>query len=201
MADSTTLLRWVTLLGCIDSFAVGGLVAYLAQKQVLSKMWQSPRLLFVMPLVAGSCFFLGRALMTLPETNVCLGFTESVDAVFLAWVLAASISGMNERYARILSWAPLVYLGKISYGVYVYHVFIIILVSPLLVPYGMSEDHNALGRIAVLLGLTVVMSSLSWHWLEQPFMAWKKSMTAGQKRTPAPVPAPTRAIPFARQAY
>jgi peptidoglycan/LPS O-acetylase OafA/YrhL len=203
MNDSTTLMRWVTLLGCIDSFAVGGLVAYLGQAQILRRMWQSESLLFAMPLIAGACFFLGRALMTLPENSVWLALTESVDAVFLAWVLAASLSGMKARYARILSWAPLVYLGKISYGIYVYHVFIIILVSPLLVPYGLTEDHNAFGRIAVLLGLTLVMSSLSWHWLEQPFMAWKKSMSSGQKRvpSPAPQPEPSRVTPFAPQPY
>jgi peptidoglycan/LPS O-acetylase OafA/YrhL len=201
LEDSTTLMRWVTLLGCIDSFAVGGLVAYLAQAQILKRMWQSKTLLFAMPLAAGACFFLGRALMTLPENNVWLAATESVDAVFLAWVLAAALSGMKERYARMLSWAPLVYLGKISYGIYVYHVFIIILVSPMLVPYGMSEDHNAIGRVAVLLGLTLMMSSLSWHWLEQPFMAWKKSMAAGYRPAPAPPSEPARTIPFAPQPY
>jgi peptidoglycan/LPS O-acetylase OafA/YrhL len=184
--DSTTLMRWVTLLGCIDSFAVGGLVAYLGQRQILHRMWQSKRLLFAMPLIGCACFFLGRALMTLPENNVWLALTESIDAIFLAWLLAAAVTGMNARYARILSWAPLVYLGKISYGIYVYHVFIIILVSPLLVPYGMSEDHNALGRIAILLALTLAMSSLSWHWLEQPFLAWKNAMAAGRKRVPEP---------------
>jgi peptidoglycan/LPS O-acetylase OafA/YrhL len=197
MDSSSTLLRWVTLLGCIDSFAVGALVAYLAQAEILKKMWKSERLLFAMPLVAGACFYLGRALMTLPENNICLALTESVDAIFLAWILAASISGMNDRYARVLSWSPLVYLGKISYGIYVYHVFIIILVSPLLVPYGLSEDHNAWGRIAVLLGMTLVVSSLSWHWLEQPFLSWKKSMASSPKR--APSREVSRAIPFASQ--
>jgi peptidoglycan/LPS O-acetylase OafA/YrhL len=85
---------------------------------------------------------------------------------------------------RFLSWTPLVYLGRISYGIYVYHVFIIVLVSPLLVPFGMSEDHNAFGRIAVLLALTFAVSSLSWHWLEQPFLAWKAALTSGRKRIP-----------------
>ncbi len=199
MDSSSTLLRWVTLLGCIDSFAVGALVAYLAQAQILTRMWQSPRLLFAMPLIAGASFYLGRALMTLPENNLWLALTESVDAIFLAWILAASISGMNTRYSRVLSWAPLVYLGKISYGIYVYHVFIIILVSPLLVPLGLSESHNAGGRIAVLLGLTLVVSSLSWHWLEQPFLSWKKALASGGKRTRAQEPA--EAIPFAPQPY
>jgi len=198
LADSTTLMRWVTLLGCIDSFAVGALVAYLKQAQVLERMWRSKKLLFAMPLLAGACFFLGRALMTLPENNIWLGLTESVDEIFLAWVLAAALVGMKDRYARLLSWAPLVYLGKISYGIYVYHVFIIILVSPLLVPYGLSEDHNAFGRIAILLALTLAMSSLSWHWLEQPFLAWKTAMVSSRKREPEPE---ERAVSFAAQTY
>ena len=184
MNESTTLLRWVTLLGCIDSFAVGGLVAYLSRSQILDRMWRSKRLLFAMPLIACACFFLGRALMTLPEGNVCLALTESVDAVFLAWVLAAALHGMNDRYARLLSWSPLVYLGKISYGIYVYHVFIIILVSPLLVPYGLDESHYAAIRILLLFILTVTISSLSWHFFERPFLAWKAVLAT---RTTRPV--------------
>jgi peptidoglycan/LPS O-acetylase OafA/YrhL len=124
-----------------------------------------------------------------------LSLTECVDAVFLAWVLAASLTGMNSRYKRGLSWAPLVYLGRISYGIYVYHVFIIVLVSPLLVPYGMSEDHNAFGRIVILLALTLAVSSLSWHWLEQPFLAWKNALSSSRKRIPETAPA----ISFASQ--
>jgi peptidoglycan/LPS O-acetylase OafA/YrhL len=199
LESTTTLARWVTLFGCIDSFAVGGLVAYLGQAQILAKMWQSKTLLFAMPLIACACFYLGRALMTLPEGNVWLALNEEVDAVFLAWVLAASLTGMKAGYARALSWSPLVYLGKISYGIYVYHVFIIVLVSPLLVPYGMSEDHNVFGRIAILLALTLAVSSLSWHWIEQPFLAWKKAMASVRK--PIPVPESARDIPFAPQTY
>jgi peptidoglycan/LPS O-acetylase OafA/YrhL len=185
LENTTTLARWVTLLGCIDSFAVGALIAYLKEAKILEKIWRSETLVFAMPLIACASFFLGRALMTLPEDNVWLALTESVDAIFLAWVLSVSLVGMKGRYARLLSWAPLVYLGKISYGIYVYHVFIIVLVSPLLVPLGMSEDHNAFGRIAILLALTVAASSLSWHWLEQPFLAWKNALKTSRKPVPA----------------
>ena len=105
---------------------------------------------------------------------------------------------MKPRYARWLSWAPLVYMGKISYGIYVYHVFIIVLVSPLLIPFGMTEDHNAFGRIAVLLALTLVVSSLSWHWIEQPFLAWKNAMASGS-RSRVRMPEPEPAVSFASQ--
>ena len=190
-SGQTTLARWVTLLGTVDSFAVGALVAYLRQARVLDRMWRSKNLVFAMPLVACACFYMGRALMTLPEGNAFLALVETIDAVFLAWVLAAALTNIKPVYARALSWAPLVYLGKISYGIYVYHVFIIVLVSPLLIPYGLSVEHNPYGRIAVLLALTIVVSSISWHWIEQPFLAWKKAIASGHRREreePAGVP-------------
>ncbi len=186
-----TLVRWVTLFGCFDSFAVGALVAYLRQARLLDRMrFLSRTTLFAMPLAAFGCFFLGRALMTLPETNIFLSLTESVDAVFLAWLLAISLGGINGIYGRFLSWAPVVYVGKISYGIYVYHVFVIILVSPLLIPYGLSVDHFATARILVLLAVTLALSSLSWHFLEQPFLAWKEALKSPRLK-PTFKPAPS----------
>ena len=175
--ETSTLTRWVTLLGCIDSFAVGALIAYLKRARFLERVpLLSRTILGAMPLAAFACFFLGRALMTLPENNLFLALTESVDAVFLAWVLSAALIGFKGPYGRVLSWEPLVYVGKISYGVYVYHVFVIILISPLLVPYGLTETHFALARIGILLLLTLAVASLSWHYLEQPFLAWKAAV-------------------------
>jgi peptidoglycan/LPS O-acetylase OafA/YrhL len=183
-----TLTRWVTLFGCFDSFAVGALIAYLRQARLLDRISSLPRtVLFAMPLTAFACFFMGRALMTLPEDNIFLALTESVDAVFLAWLLAMSLGGISGRYGRILAWPPIVYVGRISYGIYVYHVFVIIVISPLLVPYGMSPDHNAAARIFVLMAFTLALSSLSWHFLEQPFLAWKEALKP--KGAPTFVPA------------
>ncbi|MCE0483627.1 MAG: acyltransferase [Methylacidiphilales bacterium] len=197
MLTPATLLRWVTLFGCLDSFAVGGLIAYLMQAKVLQKLWQSQTMLIAMPLIAFACFFLGRALMTLPEGNLWLALTESVDAIFLAWVLTASLIGIKGRYANILSWSPLVYLGKISYGVYVYHVFVIVVVSPLLEPYGYSEAHGNLVRLMILFTLTLAISSLSWHYLEQPFLAWKKSLSPKRRPALEPVPVTSSQTTFA----
>jgi hypothetical protein len=30
------------------------------------------------------------------------------------------------------------------------------------------------------------MSSLSWHYLEQPFLVWKNALGSGRKRAPEP---------------
>jgi len=177
-----TLTRWVTLLGCCDSFSIGALIAYLKEAGWLGRMVRLPALvLFALPLAAFACFFLGRALTTLPENNVCLALTETVDGVFLAWLLTVALGDMRSRYGRLLSLKPLVYLGRISYGVYVYHVFIIILLSPLLASLGLSAGHFAFLRVGILLAFSLGLASLSWHWVEKPCLAWKNSLLASRE--------------------
>jgi peptidoglycan/LPS O-acetylase OafA/YrhL len=189
--SAPTLVRWVTIFGCIDSFAVGAVLAYLRQTKMLEKMRHlSPTVLLALPLAAFACFFLGRALMTLPEGNIFLGFTESVDAVFLAWLVAVSIGGVKGVWGRMLGWAPIVYIGRISYGIYVYHVFVIVAISPLLTTWGLSAEAHAYGRIAVLIAVTLALSSLSWHLLEQPFLAWKDAIKPRGAPRPAAAPEP-----------
>jgi peptidoglycan/LPS O-acetylase OafA/YrhL len=161
------------------------LIAYLKESRVLEKMHLlSKTVLFAMPLVAFASFFVGRALMTLNLDNVWVAATESFDAIFLAWLLVAALHGAKTRYDTFLSWSPLVYLGKISYGIYVYHVLVIIVVSPLLLTWGLSETHYDFIRLGILLVLTVAMASLSWHWLEQPFLAWKSSLASSPEPRP-----------------
>jgi peptidoglycan/LPS O-acetylase OafA/YrhL len=178
------VIRWVTLLGCLDSFAMGALVAYLKQAKLLEKIHLLSRTwMLALPLAAFACYFLARWMTTLPYNNVCLALAESFDAFFLAWLLVSAITGVTGRYSHILGWTPLVYLGRISYGIYVYHVFIIVLLTPFLVANGL----DLLTRTAVLLTVTLLLSSLSWHWLEQPIIAWKNRL--GEAKPPVAKPA------------
>ncbi len=178
------VIRWVTLLGCLDSFAMGALIAYLKQARLLEKIHLlSSTWMLALPLAAFSCYFLARWMTTLQNDNAFLGLAESFDALFLAWLLVSALTGITGRYSRVLGWMPLVYLGRISYGVYVYHVFIIVLLSPFLIANGL----DVLTRSAVLLVVTLVLSSLSWHWLEQPILAWKNRL--GETKAPVAKPA------------
>ena len=75
---------------------------------------------------------------------------------------------------RALAWAPIAYLGRISYGVYLLHNFM-----PLLVPWalgvvGLAYPASTLARLPLLLGSTVVLAAASWRWLEQPINAQKR---------------------------
>ena len=107
----------------------------------------------------------------------------SVPAVALAVVaLAVGTTGQRTPWGFVLRAGILRGIGRISYGLYLYHYPIFRKVRML------AEDPNAPGHVAVALGivLTFVVAIASYYVIERPLMQWGK-------RFRAPVEAPTPA--------
>jgi len=60
------------------------------------------------------------------------------------------------------------YLGDISYGIYLWHVIAILLLKPYFV------DNPALSLL-IIIPSVLVLSAMSWHWLEKPMIKWSKT--------------------------
>jgi peptidoglycan/LPS O-acetylase OafA/YrhL len=95
----------------------------------------------------------------------------------LGWpVVAASCTAMVVASIGLnVQVRPLRYLGKISYGLYVYHLLCIKIVEKLLC----NESgfwHMAL-RFVLSLGITILISSASYAILEKPFLNLKRKFT------------------------
>ena len=120
-------------------------------------------------------------------TASALRQTEQINAVFayrwfvpLFCILFAALTailwyGPRDRLATALSWAPLVYVGKISYGVYLYHELARFLTWNVLL-VGLDAWPKELRyslRLAVFFALTFAIASLSYHFLEKPFLSLK----------------------------
>ncbi len=77
---------------------------------------------------------------------------------------------------KIFSWAPLGWLGRISYGFYVYH----ILLEPLYDHLGAKISHTYSGdyyhivRAIVAFVITYIISALSFYFLEMPILSLKR---------------------------
>lgn len=88
---------------------------------------------------------------------------------------------------RALTLPPIVYLGKISYGLYVFHTFALFTKKALL-PYVPALSVVPGGVIALL--ATIAMASLSWHLFEGPINSLKDRFPYPKARDEAAGPEP-----------
>jgi peptidoglycan/LPS O-acetylase OafA/YrhL len=156
---------YIAPLACLDSLGLGALLAlalHASRTPPVLRTLCAPRVLLG---VGGSLvlvlLFLGplwvRTDVMLFDFALSLGFC---GATRLAWEGAPGLVG------RILSLGPIVYVGQVSYGIYVLHPFafdgVRAIASRLSAPA--RDDVVGVVAIAVCLGA----AALSWHWFERP---------------------------------
>ena len=98
---------------------------------------------------------------------------------------AALLLAVLRTDAPLLREAPfswLVYLGRISYGLYVFHLLALALVMKL--PFGSMTGVSFSYELRIMTAflLTVVLAAVSYRWLEQPFLKLKNRF----RSTPEP---------------
>ena len=102
-------------------------------------------------------------------------------SLFFVWLVYRASIGFSGISGQILSARPVVYLGKISYGIYLYHLFAYAIVQYVVFarPRGVDRaylDDNGidayigLDLIAIITSLTILMAVLSWHLFEKPIL-------------------------------
>jgi peptidoglycan/LPS O-acetylase OafA/YrhL len=97
----------------------------------------------------------------------------ALSALLIIW---GSLGAADTLYGRILSMRWLRGVGKVAYGLYLWHAFVFIAVRH------WWGDGSVLWKTILALGLTTIVTSASWFLVEKPLLAFKS-------RTPV-VPAP-----------
>jgi peptidoglycan/LPS O-acetylase OafA/YrhL len=100
-------------------------------------------------------------------------FFDVTAALVFAWIISSAATG---KAGRFLEWKLVVYLGKISYGLYLYHAF---------VPY----IFNSLGirgarpmMVAAYVLTSVALASLSWFLWEKPVRSLRDRLSNDPSR-------------------
>lgn len=142
-----------------DALLIGCLLALLVRRTPdptihLSKLW---------PVASAGLL----AILFLLTHRTVLAQTAGLSiASVLTFVIIAGLR-RETLLKSLLSTRPLVYLGKISYGFYLWHFPIV---------FGLSH-YGIAGKLAAFM-FSFGLASASYHWIELPFLALKKQFTA-----------------------
>jgi peptidoglycan/LPS O-acetylase OafA/YrhL len=163
-----------------DSLSAGACLALLflaAQRGKVSIRMLEVGALAAIPVSALALFLLSWrcGLFSNVELRSTLAFSVcgyTLIAILCAAVVALSVRWSGSSRTRILRQRPLVYLGAISYMMYLIHV-------PVYVVAGMSLARiGPLPQMAVLQGIvaavcTIGLAALSWKYFETPILNFK----------------------------
>jgi peptidoglycan/LPS O-acetylase OafA/YrhL len=158
---------WCNTMAHLDPIAGGGLLAVVFNRQRIAlPTWARVALLCcgvgIFALAGRYGDFAGpRALVTYPVVALS-------SCLFIAASLRPRIDLAQQALVR-----PVLYLGKISYGLYVFHLMFIMLLG---VGAAQTPGRRAL-LICVALLCSVAAAATSYHILERPFLALKARFT------------------------
>jgi peptidoglycan/LPS O-acetylase OafA/YrhL len=180
--------------GCLDSLGIGSLLALLEGARARPAAGSSEPLAdargrehgrSAVPFMNDDAGRLGKAIVAAavafwmamlvlesasPPVWV-LATKQTLQAIVFAGIVHAASRGIRGWFGALLSAAPIVYLGRISYGIYLVHGF----TGDILGGLGIaSRSIPEPLRFFVLCALTVGLASLSWHLIEAPINRLKR---------------------------
>jgi peptidoglycan/LPS O-acetylase OafA/YrhL len=141
-----------------DSILTGALLAQLQRlpsfRQLLDRF---PYPGFI--LAVGCIGFLTLSIRMLPAGNVGVLATPTVQNLCALLILAILVEARSRIPLRLLEWSPVVWLGRISYSLYLWHV-----------PFVHTWIPDFPGHILVRVILSLTAAWLSYQFIEQPML-------------------------------
>jgi peptidoglycan/LPS O-acetylase OafA/YrhL len=105
------------------------------------------------------------------------GLARTVGYSFSAFGCAALIllliQNRDSAITAPLRWNPVAYIGKISYGIYVFQMPVLIAFQRFVVKLHVGIRPGTFAGITVPILLTVAVAALSWSFFEEPILALK----------------------------
>ena len=158
---------------CMDRFGVGALLAWLRYKRPIQfhelarKRAYRWSVVATLPAVVATIVLTRYHGVVEPISSLC-------TATFFGWIIHRAAVGFSGVWGRLLEARVLVYCGKISYGIYLYHNFMHTLVPFLLRPLRIPYPHAPLLEFMTCLGATLLAAACSWTFFERPINEFRQ---------------------------
>ena len=92
-----------------------------------------------------------------------------IGVLLFSMILLVSVSEQNNIFVKILSIKPLLYLGSISYGIYMFH-FFVIWIQIQFTKFILNTSSDGILIVITTIVFTILLSHLSKNYLENKFV-------------------------------
>lgn len=201
MRGDEWMRAYVLVFTCLDAFGIGGLFAYYAWKgnERLVTIFSSwlPILGTLVAYIAVVLWGKNLSEQHNLATDVLLRFFESTLSIAIIGKIVTNevrSSKSTDWFIRVLSNSAVVYVGQISYGIYIYHNFVYNFyhsspASPIVKLLSGMEAAIPdpllfiVLKIVLLFGITCGIATLSWFLIEKPINKLKNRFSYQQAKT------------------
>ncbi len=193
LSGKSWIVSYVSMPACLDSFAFGGIMAWLQLynrdffDKLFAKSWLVVLGLLLWLFVYYWSMYIWQHTISAEKYSVVKVVLDRLSAsIFCFFLIGKAVTGYTGLMAGFLENPISVYLGKISYGIYLYHNFIFNHYHSYTVPnHPVVRLFNKIYRnvpelrdyksfqVLVVCALTILVASISWHFFEKPINALK----------------------------
>ncbi|MCM3870761.1 MAG: acyltransferase [Pyrinomonadaceae bacterium] len=156
-----------------DGLLIGCLVAIVVAQNLFSR---DNRFEFYAKVLAGIGFFY-LVFMALNSTWIDLSLHQGLPFTLIplsaGMILVVLVKWPPRTAIRALSFAPLVWIGQVSYGLYLWHWPVRWFV------YGQQNLPTSTAQLLLVVFLTLGLTTLSYYLIEKPFLRLKNRFSEG----------------------
>jgi peptidoglycan/LPS O-acetylase OafA/YrhL len=160
-------------LGVVDFLAIGAVLAIAANADRSGERLQRILTFVVLPIGAViyvSLFWVSHTV----DHHAPLALEDTGAALIFCWLIGGASRGFAGLPGRLLGWRPIVYLGKISYGIYIYHFLVPLAFTEAAKRSSFDYENSGFVNFIVTSVVTFGVAALSWHLFERPINGLKR---------------------------
>jgi peptidoglycan/LPS O-acetylase OafA/YrhL len=153
----------------LDALGAGALLALVADAR-RARRWLIP-----LRVLGAAVFVLGVGIWPIAQVDAAETLLDSVCLLPMAAIVFMASQGASGPLGHLLNLAPLVALGRISYGVYLYHLFALAVLEKLATRLRMGIDlSDGMACFLIASSATIIGAALSWYMIERPINDLKR---------------------------
>ncbi len=175
-------------LSALDTLGMGSLLALVSHGGYAKETIERFLARFVLPIGIVATVALNVLLYSKVDWKAYVFLLDTAVALIFCWLISSASRGFKGIVGALLESRLLVYCGKISYGIYVYHLFMPLLIAPIFRRLGFAYAERGMISLVISSATTIAMASLSWYLLEKPINQLKRYFSYTPKAArPQPV--------------